>query len=344
MYKTKLHKTYNWAIKAGILLLAYYVIYKQVFAKESWTGIHEHFSENYSLWGVLLPGFTVVVLMLFNWGTESLKWQYLIRKNENISLFTSVKGVFSGVTISAMTPNRMGEYFGRIFVLKKTHPVRGILMTIVGSISQLLATVVVGGCVLIFVLIKYPEPFFVDNFVLQITSLLGVLLVMAVLGGIYFNIHQVSEILRRLAKKRPKINSFLKVFSYYSKKELLNIFMLSLLRYMIFSGQFFILMRLFNLNFSLLDSLCIIALIFLGITVIPSVALAALPIRGTISFFVVDIFASINTGGGALNAGFEFDILAASSMLWLINIVIPALMGSVFILTLSFFKDKNDVG
>lgn len=323
-------------LKGAILILAYYVIYRQVFIKHSWQDIVEHFSNFYSLWALVVPLIGIVLMMLLNWGTESLKWQFLIRKNEKISLGRSAKGVFSGVTISSMTPNRVGEYFGRVFILKKTHPVRGILMTIVGSISQLLVTMTVGGLALLFVMIVYPASIYLETIVLQSIAIAVLMISLFILGGLYFNLKIISNIADRATRRWPKVNRFANVFSYYNRRDLLRVFLFSLLRYFIFSMQFYLLMRIFHLEFNLLEGYIIIALIFLGITVIPTVALAELGVRGSVAVFVLSgFFASQNMQGFP---GYELDIMAASAVLWLINIVLPALIGSIFIFDLSFFK------
>ncbi|MBE9468956.1 MAG: hypothetical protein IMY72_11655, partial [Bacteroidetes bacterium] len=63
----------------------------------------------------------------------------------------------SGVTVSIFTPNRVGEFGGRIFVLKRKNRVSAIFATIVGSFSQLIITIVVGLISLIVLFIFFPE-------------------------------------------------------------------------------------------------------------------------------------------------------------------------------------------
>lgn len=336
MSKTKLHKTYNLALKLVILVLAYWAIYKQVFINKSWTEIACFFNDHYTLDSLIFPLIGIVLMMPLNWGVESVKWQYLIRKNEELNFFTSMKGVFSGITISSMTPNRIGEYFGRVFILKKTHPIRGILMTIVGSISQLLVTVTLGSFALVFVLIRFPYLFNIDSLILQILSVLSVLFVLMLLTGLYFNIRIISNLISWMTSKWPKVKRFANVFSYYSRKDLLNVFLYSLLRYVIFSLQFYFLLQLFHINVNLFEGYLIITLVFLGITIIPSVALAELGIRSSVALFIMENFFI----GSKMTqfVGYELNIMAVSSILWLINIVLPAVIGSIFIINLSFFK------
>ena len=84
----------------------------------------------------------VIVLMMFlNWFLEALKWQFLIKKIEEISFSRSVRAVFSGITVSAFTPNRVGEYGGRVFCLEKADRIQAVFITIIGSMAQLITTI-----------------------------------------------------------------------------------------------------------------------------------------------------------------------------------------------------------
>ena len=92
----------------------------------------------------------IVFLMMFlNWILESIKWRFLIYKIEKVSLITSIRAVFSGITVSAFTPNRVGEYGGRVFCLDKANRIQAVIITIIGSISQLIITILFGSIGLI---------------------------------------------------------------------------------------------------------------------------------------------------------------------------------------------------
>ena len=59
----------------------------------------------------------LLVMMLANWMLESYKWRLLMTAIEDIGFFKSMKAIFSGITIALFTPNRVGEYGGRVFHL-----------------------------------------------------------------------------------------------------------------------------------------------------------------------------------------------------------------------------------
>src|SRR5512135_2918364 len=61
----------------------------------------------------------VISLVFVNWGIEARKWQVLLRTMQPFNFFTAYKSVLSGVTLSINTPNRIGEYGGRILYVQE---------------------------------------------------------------------------------------------------------------------------------------------------------------------------------------------------------------------------------
>ena len=78
--------------------------------------------------------------MLINWSIEALKWKISIRHIQRISFLRSFRAVLSGVSFSVNTPNRIGEYLGRVLYIEEGHRLQAISLTIVCSMSQLIIT------------------------------------------------------------------------------------------------------------------------------------------------------------------------------------------------------------
>jgi len=87
-----------------------------------------------------LKFWAVVILAFINWGIEARKWQLLVKSLQRISYFVAFKAVLSGVTLSLNTPNRIGEYGGRILYVKEGNRIKAISLSIAGSMSQLIVT------------------------------------------------------------------------------------------------------------------------------------------------------------------------------------------------------------
>ena len=102
-------------------------------------------------------------------------------------------------------------------------------------------------------------------------------------------------------------------------------------RFAVFSFQYFLLLQFFNLSVSATESFILIALYFFLISLIPTFALSELGVRGSVAIllFCVD---GVNCA----------PVFASTFLLWIINLALPAVIGSVFVYQLKFFKTEND--
>ncbi|MFC1729675.1 lysylphosphatidylglycerol synthase domain-containing protein [candidate division KSB1 bacterium] len=344
--KTKVNKTYNYILRLLIVILAYGFIYKQIFHRRDLDDVFEIIRSSISSLNFSLLLSLIFVLMILNWGIESGKWKFLISKIEKISMIKSMEAVLTGITISAFTPNRVGEYFGRVFILDKANPLKGILITIIGSISQFLVTVTLGSIGLLLFVISYQEfimQFFFLNdkmfYWLYSGMIFVVISVDIFLLLFYFNVPFVTLYVNKLIRDNwTRIKGYISVLGEYRYSELLLVFLLSLIRYMIFTAQFILLLRLFSVNIPYLQAMIILSMIYFIITVIPTVALTELGIRGSVSLYFLGMYFDKFQ---VLTDQIKFGIVAASSALWLINLVLPALIGTIFVFKLKFFKKRS---
>ena len=130
----------NYLIGPLLFVLLAWSLYNQVVHQpdlgERWRQIKNSWQQ-YPFW-------IVFVLMFVNWGIEARKWQLLMLPLERFSLLKSFKAVLAGCSITMLTPNRIGEYGGRIMYVQEQHRLRAISLTILGSISQLTITMLMG--------------------------------------------------------------------------------------------------------------------------------------------------------------------------------------------------------
>ena len=78
--------------------------------------------------------------MFVNWSIDAIKWQFLVSKLEKVTFWLALKAVFLGITVSIFTPNRVGEFGGRVFCLQHADRIKAVLVTIFGNITQLVST------------------------------------------------------------------------------------------------------------------------------------------------------------------------------------------------------------
>jgi uncharacterized membrane protein YbhN (UPF0104 family) len=336
MSKTKIYKALDIFIKIAIIVISYTIIYKELFCNHNYISAFNSFAEVLRLPGTYLILVAVFFMMFINWGLEALKWKMLVNKFECISFLDSFKAILAGTTISSVFPNRAGEFIGRVFVLKKENIIKGSLVTFIGNISQLLITIILGLISLFIFSLPYINLIKSLSIILIILILLTIVLIIIVLLLLYFKIEFIEKIAQRLFQKRLlKLSKYFEVFRLYNSIELHNILLISLLRYFVFSTQFYLCFLLFGIKMNIFEGLIIISVIYLIITVIPTVALSELGVRGSVSLFV---FAYYFTAIGSFDEQVKIAIVAASALIWIINLIIPALAGSYFIIKFKIIR------
>jgi len=319
-----LYKSISLLIKWLIIILAFLFIYKRVFQNSQLSEMNQAFNSfgNSDLGWLCLA----VILIPLNWGLEAFKWKLLISKIEEISFKSSFKSILAGITISVFTPNRTGEFGGRIFYLKSANRVQAVLLCFLGNSYQLLTTIT-AGCIAIIIQAKqFPELYKFVNFNLNQILLIVVFICLGLLFFIVFYFNRNKLLIKGKSLKSKLLRTIL-IVREFSGKEHLQFLILSVSRYIVFTFQFFILLYIFNVQVTLLDGFSMIAVSFLLMSAIPTIAFTEIGVRGSVSIALIGLLSS-NTAG----------ILAASFLLWIINIAAPAILGSLFVLRLQFIQ------
>ena len=78
------------------------------------------------------------------------------------------------------------------------------------------------------------------------------------------------------------------------------------------------------------SAFALIALTFFTMAVIPTVALTELGVRGSVALYFLSQV-SENTSG----------IVTATFVLWIINLALPAIIGSIFVFSANIFKEEE---
>lgn len=313
----------------GPLLFAWlsYSIYRQIVKQpqleESWLQIRQSFQSYKVIYLVL-----AIVLIAVNWGLEAWKWMVSVRTFYPIKFFQAFKAVLSGVSFSVTMPNRVGEYFGRIMYLPEGNRLKTISVTLVGSFAQLLTTITVGIVGLVILkasLIEHlPQLKIWYQFIVY-----GLVIAASIMLLIYFNIGSIVNIFNRWIKNQKYI-FLIEALQNFHTRLLIQLLLLSFVRYLIFIIQYVLVFYLFEVNVSTPVIATVMSVVFLAMAVIPSIALVEVWLRGEISIRLMGLF-SMNT----LGIGFT------SVTVWFINLVLPAIAGSLLILSLRVFKNES---
>ncbi len=304
-----------WFKMFRILLVGatFWFIWHEVFVQRPYEAI------NHDLQGYLtlghLPAFALLLcMMLVNWGIEAYKWKLLVTPLESIGFGRAFMATLAGISPGLFTPNRIGEFGGRVLFLKKANPAEAVAATVVGSFSQQAANIAIGCAGLNYYVWHKLEPGYWLAVLLAFVSLVAVAGVLV----LYFNVGFISSMKFKNKWLALAIEKT-KVLRTYPSSFLNKILLLSLLRYAVFAGQYMLLLYIFDCSIPPLAMLSSIAVIFLLQAAVPSFALLELGFRGASAIGVLGYY-----------TGNEVGILLSSFVLWLVNLVLPALCGLVF--------------
>lgn len=278
------------------------------------------------------PLFAVVlVLMLVNWSLEARKWQILLEPLQDSGFITSFKSVMAGCSVTMLTPNRIGEYGGRILFVEEDKRLQAISLTIIGSISQLLVTFVMGTIGLVLLQFYSLDDTGAFRMLPVFFSRTLLVISIAICAGIFFTYLFLSQIIEQLKKYRflKKILRYVVVIQQVERKQLLRILILSFIRYLVFILQYQLLLFVMNVTVNPILSFWLLSIFYLVMALAPTIGFTELPIRATAS---VELF--------ALYSNNILGIQAAALGIWIINLVIPALAGSFLILGNKIAKEK----
>ncbi|WP_447640732.1 MULTISPECIES: lysylphosphatidylglycerol synthase transmembrane domain-containing protein [Chitinophagaceae] len=320
----------NYIIGPILFVVLSYFIYRNLTRKQdlasSWENLKTVFQQHFWLLAVL------VVLMLVNWTLEAVKWRYLVQSVERISLFRGVRAVMSGLSFSLFIPNGLGEYLGRMLYLHDGKRLRSISVSIVGSISQVIITFIMGLIGTTILLHKG-----VDNGTLPASPVLKwwmeglfyfitastVLLIL-----MYFKISWFAKWLQKIPwVYRNRI--FIISLESYDTRLLAQVLFFSFLRYLVFILQYLLVFYMLGIQIPLLECSAATAAMFLIMAVVPTIPVAEVSVRGQISLQLFGLFSSNNLG-----------IVSAAILIWLVNIIVPSILGTLFILGVKLFKNK----
>ncbi|PZR23386.1 MAG: hypothetical protein DI535_24170 [Citrobacter freundii] len=307
-----------------------YSIFRQIKQQpgldQSWVHIRKAF-ESSRIWLLL----AVMLLMLVNWSVETVKWKLAVQRVQRIDFSTALKAVMSGVSFSVMTPNRVGEYLGRVLYMDEGKRLKAVSLTITGSISQLIITLLMGFISLLVLKARVVESGMISSFWMQMI-IYGVLAGLLVLTLFYFRLAVLVKWIDRLPVMR-KYSWLLDSLEGFNATLLLQLLSLSACRFVVFIIQYYLLFRLFDVDVSWWQGCWAVSLSFLVMAVIPTIALITdLGLRGKVSLQLIGLFSSNQLG-----------ISLTALSIWFINLIIPAVVGSLLILGIrKIFKNKTE--
>ena len=294
-------------VKLLIVSGALYYIVNQLQGEKAiaWRLISDYFS--------IKSLFFLLVLSILNWGFEILKWQHLVSSFTKISFLEAVKQSLGSLTASIFTPNRIGEYGAKALYFDKKKVKKIIFLNFIGNSSQMLVTTFFGVLGFIISRIAVSETMLWVNLKFSLLHLLPLALFLFVVYLIFrfrnvtiygLSLQKISDAFRKLS------------IGFH-----VTTLQLSILRYLIFAHQFYFLLLIFGVEISYSLALATIFLMYFLASIIPSIHLMDVAIKGSVALFLF----------GKLEV-LEWKIITITSVMWFFNLVIPVVIGSFFVM------------
>ena len=264
---------------------------------------------NYLRSNILNNYFILISVFLFtvsNWLLEIKKWKSLVSSIKQITFYQASKQALSSLTASLLTPNRIGEYGAKALYYPAQKRKKVMLLNFLGNFSQMNMTVFFGLLGILFLGRKIPVQMHFTFFQAYIIILI-LALILFYLFKKYWNIH-----LQKFVKSLQSIPVSIHVKNY----------IYSLLRYLIFSHQFYLLLIIFGVDFSYFTLMSLIFVMYFIASVIPGFVIFDWLIKGSVAVSLFGIY-EIN----------EIVILSIISIMWLLNFALPSIIGSYYVLT-----------
>jgi len=316
-------KWISWLVKAVILVLTFTFIYRRLSNNE---GL-QHFQELITQVGQI-HAFSIIaliiVLMVFNYVLEAMKWQYLTKKWAPITLWQAIESVFCGLSLAIFTPNRWGEFGGRVMFLPPRRRVHGVFAMAVGTFGQLVVTSVVGSASLLW-FIYYFLGINQWLYIGFLTTGIGFMLLMLIF---YFNVRWVVFLLNSIPFLK-KYHRFFDVMKRYRFKELLHIMGYCVFRFATYSFQYYLIMHLLLPEIPMFKIMLLTFVFFFIQSVLPTIDIVDIGVRSATADKLFEYVTQQHIA-----------VIASVALIWFTNIIVPAILGSVFVLKLKIF-DNN---
>ncbi|HEY4650923.1 MAG TPA: lysylphosphatidylglycerol synthase domain-containing protein [Pontibacter sp.] len=310
--------------KLLVVALTLYLLYQAIFTAPdtflSWQTIVEKALQSPARWLFIVTALLIPV----NWGFEARKWQLLGQKLEPISFWRAYRSVMVGLTLGFITPNRLGDYAGRVLELKSKQRLEAIGAVFIGRFCQLVATVIVGSVGLLYFIVTF---FWADYPGVSLSLVFLLLVISAAMLLLLYNAQAMVAVISAIKPLR-KLVSYVAIMASYSAAEVSKLLLLSLGRYAVFLLQFILLLVLFNVELSALQYVCGVSGTFFIKSIVPSVSLLSdLGVRELSAMYLFGLLGQE-----------RLQVLSASLSLWLLNIAVPSVVGLYFVLRLRFFR------
>jgi uncharacterized protein (TIRG00374 family) len=315
----------HWSFRWGVTILVWGLLGYQI--RQEFDQSDHQFALSIVDWFYFGIALTLLPLNIF---LETLKWKWLIQPiAPELGFKDCLKAVLVGASYGLFTPNRIGEYVGRLGAIQPEKRWQAGVTTFWNRITQMMATLWMG--ISGFIILAHRN-ISLYNVPLMLAVCLLILLTITY-GGILMQSRRLFHYWRQLGigRKYHLLQKLLQGADSLSRRIMMQSLFLAFGRYIVFSIQYMLLFLSFGLKDDILIIYTLGTQVFLIKSFVPSVTLAELGIREVIAIYV---FKQIGIS--------SWITVQATFALFLINLFLPAVVGAFLIP--DWFKHNRQEG
>ena len=309
------HKTKQFLVLLIKLLIvggAFYFIYSQLANNDKldWQKFIVLFQKNQSVVGI---GF-ILLLSVLNRFLEILKWQNLVSFLHKITLGEASKQVLGALTAGLFTPNGVGEYAGKALFFEKNATKKIIFLNLICNGIQMVLTVIFGVFGLLYFNANY-----------NVISAKTVIIIF-VISGLFF---LFSFFLKKITIKGYSIEKLIHKINEIPKTIHQRNLFLGVCRYLVFSHQYYFLFLAFDVHLPYLMMMACISTVYFLASSLPTFQFLDFAVKGSVAVYFFGIL-GVN----------EWIVIFISTLMWFLNVVLPVIIGSYYVLRFSPLTPK----
>ena len=266
-----------------------------------------------------------ILLLPFNLYLQFLKWQFtcqtVLKEKDKSKILNSL---FYGLSAGAFTPARIGEYFGRGIALKEKSIVKVTIATALDKLFPLAVILVIGIISSSFFISKGLAISYRNIFL----SFAGLIFLVILLYLFFDSNKKYLEFIKTKVKRikflEKNINQF-QALKTVDRNYTIKMSILSFIFYLCFAFQFVFLIAAFSNHLNFISYFQAVSMILFAKVFIGQFSIGELGIREGVSIFFLTKIGELSQTA-----------FSAAFFVFLINILIPSLIGLLFI-----FKKNN---
>jgi len=305
----------------ALLILISYHLYHKLSTSPQLSFDLNTIQQNISKNGMLLP-LVSLLLMLLQWTIEALKWRKILGAvSFHMKWATSLKMIFAGQSFSFITPNRMGEFIGRVVYLPSEKKGIGTAFTVYNTVVQI-------SVYCFFASIAF---YFYDATSLskklssstgewiEILQLVALLISFACI--IFFVIQKRLFIFLTNAHFLKKFTNIWSACMQINHETSIVMLGLTILKTLVIVFQYWVVFSWLGVDISFISTFAGVSLMLFGLVVIPTISFVEIGLRWEFSYLLFSVYTSNLLG-----------ITIGATIIWLLNVVLPAIIGAFWLI------------